>query len=202
MPLSNHALTTYAAVKEYLKLSTDDEQNSLERMINAVSEMIEKYCDRHFEKATYTEKYRGNNRQLLRLNQYPVLSVASVTIDGDAADDYEILSEEGMLYREDLWTWTGYSIGLVGEDAGSKRNIEVQYTAGYVLPKDDGNPDSRTLPYDLEDACIQLVAIRHEMRGSEHMKSERIGPLTSDFVEDIPSHIRRVLDKYRRLVIV
>lgn len=206
MSLSAHALTTYEAVKEYLKLSDDTQKNFIERMINVVSDFIEGYCGRHFEKATYIEKYRGNGRQKLLLNQYPIVSVTSVTVNGGLLDasEYEILAEEGALYCETLWPWSGYSVGLVGEPAGNTRNIQVQYVAGYVLPKDDGlgtPPAVRNLPYDLEDACIELVAIRYEMRGSEHMKRETIGPLTSEFIQDIPSHIKTVLDKYKRLVV-
>ncbi|MFZ5688670.1 MAG: phage head-tail connector protein [Bacillota bacterium] len=206
MPLLPHALTTYEAVKEYLKLSDDTQKSSIERMINAVSEFIEGYCDRHFEKATYTEKYRGNGRQKLLLNQYPVTAVTSVTVNGTTVDpaEYEVLSEEGILYNDGLWPWTGYYVGLIGEPTGSKLGIEVQYTAGYVLPKDDGTgtpPAVRNLPYDLEDACIELVAIRYEMRGSEHMKRETIGPLTSEFIQDIPEHILKVLNKYKKLVV-
>lgn len=208
MPLSVHALTTIAAVKDYLRISLADtsQDASFERTIKAVSDFIEGYCGRHFEKATYTEKYRGNGRQKLLLNQYPIISVASVTVNDGLLDasEYEILAEEGTLYRESLWPWSGYSAGLVGEPVGSRRNIQVQYTAGYILPKDDGTgtpPAVRNLPYDLEDACIELVAIRHEMRGSEHMKQETIGPLTSEFIQGIPDHIIKVLNRYRKLVV-
>lgn len=203
MPLSAHALTTVAAVKEYLRISSTDttNDNSLERQINAVSEFIERFCDRHFEKTTYTHKFRGNGRQKLLLNQYPILSVTSVKVDGSDATDYEILGEEGILYRENLWPWSGYRAGLVGDPIGSRPNIEVVYTAGYVLPKDDAPDSPRTLPYDLEDAAIELVAIRHEMRGSEHLKRETIGPLTSEFVQGLPQHILDVLNEYKKWVV-
>lgn len=204
MGYAANALTTLEVVKSYvLKDMTDtSKDNLLERLINAVSGFIEKYCDRKFGKATYTEKYRGNNRQLLRLNQYPVTAVTLVTIDGNAVNDYEILAEEGMLYRENLWTWTGYSIGLVGEDAGSKRNIEVQYTAGYVLPKDENlqanPPIVRTLPYDLEQACILMV---------QYYYKTDISYFSTEFAESgsvfkpvaMPGNVEKLLKPYRRL---
>ena len=45
------------------------------------------------------------------------------------------------------------------------------YEAGYVLPKDEdlqaSPPIIRTLPYDLEDACIELVALKFNQRQEE-----------------------------------
>lgn len=206
MPLSSHALTTVATVKEYLQRDVNDtsDENLITRLINVASERIEKHCDRHFEQATYTEKYRGNNRQLLRLNQYPVTAVASVTVSESAVDsgDYEILTEEGMLYNENLWTWSGYQAGLVGEDVGSKRNIEVQYTAGYVLPKDetDGPPAVvRTLPYDLEQACIMLVAyyIKTDIDHYSTVFAESGNAISRP--TKMPPHVVELLKPYRRL---
>jgi len=50
MALSAHALTTLAAVKDFLKIDNTDSQYDglLERMINAASEAIEGYCQRSF----------------------------------------------------------------------------------------------------------------------------------------------------------
>lgn len=205
MALSPHALTTVQAVKDYLRIAPEDTSNdsSLERQINAVSEWLERYCNRHFEKSIYTELHIGHGRENLLLEQYPILSVESITVNENAvsASEYEIRSEEGILYRERLWPAKSFLEGLDWDPIQGKRNIEVVYTAGYVLPKDDSTETPRTLPYDLEDACIQLVAIRHEKRGSEHLSSETIGPLKSDFIDGIPPHIESVLNKYKKWVV-
>lgn len=201
MALSSHALTTLDAVKASLTDVDNSSDTYLERQINAVSEFIEKYCNRHFEKKTYTEKKAGNGRQKICLDQFPIVSVTSVIVDGMFVDDYEVDEEAGMFYRKGRWNWQGDLIGLVGEPGASFPNIVIEYIAGYVLPKDETIDNERTLPYDLEDATIQLVVIRYEKRGVEHMKRETIGPLTTEFIDGIPPQILEVLDKYKKLVI-
>jgi len=162
MPLSSHALTTLAEAKTYLKLNVTDYDSTIERLINAASEAIEKYCNRHFEKAIYTEWYKGHGRQLLLLNQFPIVSVTSVTIDGSAYtegedNDFTIDSEAGMLFRAVGWPGNRYYGGLTQDPMARRRNIKVVYEAGYVLPKDVSPETPRTLPYDLEQACLLLV---------------------------------------------
>ncbi|OAT81101.1 head-tail connector protein [Desulfotomaculum copahuensis] len=210
MALSVHALTTLAAVKDFLKIEIDDNQYDtlLERMINAASEAIEGYCNRHFERGVYDELYRGNGRQLLGLNQYPVQAVTLVEANGARITDYQVYKEEGMLYRLALWPAGAYFTGLVGDPVGSTRNIRVLYEAGYVLPKDEdlqaSPPIIRTLPYDLEDACIELVALKFNQR-----QEEAAGKVTraqadyqTTYQQDIPPRLRQVLDRHRRLVVV
>lgn len=196
MALSRHALTTVATVKDFLRLASEDtEYNSLlERFINAVSEQVEGYCGRHFEKATYTEKYRGNNETELWLNQYPVIEVSYVKILDEEITDGFSIEGEGILYRELGWPDNG------------KKSIEVSYTAGYVLPKDEtvGPPAvERTLPYDLEDAVIELVAARFNLRQEDAAgKSSRIQEdFNVRFEKNIPAHIAAILDKYKKVVV-
>lgn len=49
------------------------------------------------------------------------------------------------------------------------------------------------VPADIEKACIVMVSMSLERRGSEHLKTEVIGPLRSDFADDIPD----ILNRYR-----
>ncbi|MEN6325793.1 MAG: hypothetical protein ABFD18_06265 [Syntrophomonas sp.] len=193
MSLSQHALTTVDAVKEYLKIAINDTDydKTIERQINAISEAIENYCIRHFEKAEYTEKYSGNDKDYLRLNQYPVNLITYIKVLDTEIDStlYDYLNDSGILYNQDIWP-------------SGKRNIEVNYDAGYVLPKDEDGEISRTLPYDLEDACIEMVAAKFNQR-----QEEAAGKLSRTqeeynvrYEKDIPAHIRQVLDRYRKVI--
>ena len=49
------------------------------------------------------------------------------------------------------------------------------------------------VPADIEKACIIMVSMSLERRGSEHLKTEVVGPLRSDFADNIPD----ILDKHR-----
>ncbi len=75
--------------------------------------------------------------------------------------------------------------------------VRFDLSADYVLPKDDDVDTPRTLPYNIEDACKELVAIAYQRRGSEHLKEEIVGPLRSFFIMEWPEHIKQTLDRYR-----
>jgi len=80
--------------------------------------------------------------------------------------------------------------------------VRFDISSDYVLPKDDAVSAPRTLPYNIENACIELVVITYQRKGSEHLKSEVVGPLRSEFTSDWPLHIRETLDRYRVWVMV
>lgn len=87
--------------------------------------------------------------------------------------EYTLVQDEGTLYR---------SAGWHGE-------ITVEYTAGYPV-----------IPTDLETVCIELVAMRLEMKSSNHLKTEVIGPLRSEYLSELPYQIQSVIERYRRVV--
>jgi uncharacterized phiE125 gp8 family phage protein len=205
MPLAENALTTLTAVKEYLKITSTDKDGLFERLINSASDAIEKFCDRKFKKREYAnEKHKGNNRQLLRLNHYPIVSVSSVTVNGNTYTqnvDFELDEEDaeaGMLFREEGWPASNYVGGLTQDPTARKRNIKVTYTAGYVLPKDDDAQDPRTLPYDLEQACILLV---------QYYYKTDIADFSTVFGEAgqvikpsaMPPHVVKLIKKYQKI---
>ncbi len=214
MALSAHALTTVGTVKSFIGIPASDltKDSLLESLVNAVSERIEKYCSRHFEKATYTEYHRGHERQRLLLNQYPIVSVTSVELNGSvlASTEYEIEdADAGILFRETGWPWKGYNVGLVGEPGVSTRNIKVVYVAGYVLPKDATADNPRTLPYDLEQACISFVAHLYGGKEGAGKVSEQQGAVRTDYEKlvlgagllSLPPEVAALCESYRRSVI-
>ena len=55
MALASNALTTVAAVKTYMGISSSTDDDLLESLINNVSDQIERWCDRTFAATSYTE---------------------------------------------------------------------------------------------------------------------------------------------------
>jgi len=179
----------------------------IEQKINAVSNYIEKYCDRKFKSQTYTdEPYTGTGRQKLVLKQWPITDLASVKMSGTLLNvpDYSMSDEDalrGELYAPNGWSWDGALVGLVGEPLAPYRPYQITYTAGYVFPQDATTEVPRTLPYDLEEACVELVSVKLTTRGIENVKSEHLGDASmSYFEDDLPPTIKAVLDRYRRYV--
>ena len=173
MALSTNALTTVAALSLDGTVSTTDKEQAIE----VASDMIRSEADRDFIKQTFSETYRGNDTQSLTLKNYPVLSVTSLTIDGEGVtvSDLTILEDEGILEYEDGWfTDTGY------------HDINVTYSAGFILTPETG--ETRSMPYDLEWACRVLAEKLYEAgytRGT-----------TDQYA--MPDSVQAVIDKYRR----
>lgn len=198
------AMTGSITVSDYDYLAWDySKDNLIERNINSVSGMVSKYCNRKFIADTYSEFYKGSGRQRLVLNQYPINTITSVKVDSaslTAGTDYvtadQTYLDQGIIFKENGWTWYGYLTGLVGEPTAPVDNIGVIYSAGYTLEPES----SRTLPYDIEDAVISMTAVNYELTGSKQVTKETIGPLSSDYIQDLPWDVKATLDKYRKLV--
>jgi hypothetical protein len=178
----------------------------LERNINSVSGMVSKYCNRNFIADTYTEYYKGHGRQKLILNQYPVNAITSVKVDSaalTAGTDYvtadQTYLDQGIIFKNNGWTWCGYLTGLVGEPTAPVDNIEVVYSAGYTLEPEA----SRTLPYDLEDVCISMVAdlYNEQQKGAVGLKRLTEGKLTYEWDSNplLQQHAS-ILNAYKKVI--
>lgn len=204
MPLEDNALTT----TDQIDLSVDTIEK--ERLINVASDMIENYCDRNFKKQTYNnEKYQPTGRQRLVLQNRPVISVDIITKNDTEVDStsYFIENEKaGFVFKHDKWDQdyrlARSSISKNFQPGTNKYNIEVTYTAGYVLPKDATQEDPRTLPYDLEQAAILTVQYLNNAEDSDlRVQKESIADVSQTYFEqkmqnELPAEIINKIDRY------
>jgi len=181
----------------------------IEQRILSVSAMMETYCGRRFRTATFStsapEQVQGNGRTVLLLNRYPITAVSQVTIDGTAVTDYSQSADfdaAGLLYRVTRWPASAPTYGDITEDVDGNflaYNISVAYTGGYVLPNDSSG--TRSLPYDLEQVCIDEVVhrLQQPMRG---LHSERLttgdGQQYGERVGGFATESADILDRYKR----
>lgn len=146
-PAASHDLTTVAAVKAELAVSGSGDDAWLADTITRASATVRRWCNRVFAAETVRETYRlARPVPELLLSRLPVVTIASVTVDGAAyaSGSYEADVDAGVLRR--LTERGRYQCW----DAAT---TVVQYDAGYVLPGEPG----RTLPEDVERATILLV---------------------------------------------
>ena len=210
MALNTNALTTVDTVKGvgYLNLSSDTYNTWIERQINIFSQRIENYLGRKLYTRTITdEKYSGNGRTKLYLNNYPVSSVTSVTQQDDtiSSDDYDLVSSDysAYLYNEYGWWFNGITNGITKAIVDRYEDIKVTYVAGYVLPQSE---ETQTLPLDLEEACIQSVIYAYNQidTGNRKKKSEKIQSWSVTYADDefdmksgLLESVKTVLDSYK-----
>lgn len=72
------ALTTTAAVKEYLRISGSDDDTLIGNLVTRAQKAIETYTGRLFDSATYREWHNGSRDEWILLKNWPVTSVGRV----------------------------------------------------------------------------------------------------------------------------
>ena len=205
--LANNALTTLDRMK--LMLSLDDETDErtctlVELLINKASSWVEQQVGRPLGKNTYREFYEADGQQELVTLKYPIISVDYVKEAGRLVPperyDYGQTANIGVIYRDDGWLRAGYRRGLANDIIETKRNIEVCYTAGYVLPKDATEEEPQTLPADLEGLVWDMVSQTYaNMRnGSQGLTSFSISDVSWTFDKSTPAAWLQIVNLYRR----
>ena len=205
--LANNALTTLDRMK--LMLSLDDETDErtctlVELLVNKASSWVEQQVGRPLGKNTYREFYEADGQQELVTLKYPIISVDYVKEAGRLVPpelyDYGQTANIGVIYRDDGWLRAGYRRGLANDIIETKRNIEVRYTAGYVLPKDATDEEPQTLPADLEGLVWDMVsqAYANMQNGSQGLKSFSISDVSWTFDKSTPAAWLQIINLYRR----
>ena len=204
---ANNALTTLDRMK--LMLSLDDETDErtctlVELLVNKASSWVEQQVGRPLGKNTYREFYEADGQQELVTLKYPIISVDYVKEAGRLVPperyDYGPTANIGVIYRDDGWLRAGYRRGLANDIIETKRNIEVCYTAGYVLPKDATDEEPQTLPADLEGLVWDMVsqAYANMQNGSQGLKSFSISDVSWTFDKSTPAAWLQIVNLYRR----
>src|SRR6478752_1492784 len=180
MALAANALTTVATLADELGIdepaSGSAALRDLERRIAVASSAIGRYCDRIFGAAEYTEAVAGYGTAVLRVAQYPVSEVESVSLDSVAlpADSHSCAGQDARVgfvrYLYGTWADTaslqcgGAPEPMAGTEALA---YSVAYSAGYVLPKDATEEAPATLPPEIEEACLQECVASYRGKGRD-----------------------------------
>ncbi|MDP5274349.1 phage gp6-like head-tail connector protein [Chengkuizengella axinellae] len=145
-------LASIERLKKILMIPESDisQDEELSILLSAASEIIEKRCSRKFKLQEHNEKHSGSDWDHLFTKNYPITNVEYVKLDEEEVNDYDLINEEGILFRESCWP-------------KGQRNIEIKYNAGYA----------DNIPKSLEQACLfQAKVLYTEEWGKA---SERIG---------------------------
>lgn len=181
------------------ELGVDASDARLPRLIASASAAIAGVLRRnrlHYGSAI-VEKVFGSGRSRVVLDVTPIVSVASVVLpDGTSLLSTEYTRESddaGLLYRASGWPFTGVARGGLPPAAdplvGSETNtITVTYAAGWVTPAQATSAGwagpARSLPYDIEEACIQLVTNLYRSGGqAANISSESLGDYSVSYAD-------------------
>ncbi len=198
-PATSTRLTTLASAKAELQVTDSADDAYLEMLIDQASDAVRSWCQRTFAAETVRETlYLSACTTALMLVRWPITTVVSVEINGEAEDPANIEIEGAGFLRR-------LADGrLVSWPAG---RIVVEYQAGYVLPGED----NRTLPNDVERAALMIVRSTWFARDRDPMlrsTSEDIpGVLSRESAYQVatsgalPSDVEALLTNYRQVAI-
>ncbi|HET9183257.1 MAG TPA: hypothetical protein VFP59_14060 [Candidatus Angelobacter sp.] len=181
-------LCTLADLKAWLPNQGNNDDVTLQALITNGSAQVLQYINRSHilcsVLGTLNETYDGNDSDRLLPRSFPVISVSSVTVDGNAVPQAPQPWLPGFL-------WDGRRVLLRGYIfTRGVQNVQITYTAGYL-----------SVPLDLKQAAIEAFALAYRQRTHIGEKSSSMGgQVTLAFdMSDVPPRSLSIFNQYRRL---
>jgi hypothetical protein len=185
MILNANTLVTLEELKNFMGIDLTDtsKDSTLTIYINGISNKIEKLVGRKLMATDYIEKYPGTDANELVLKHFPINIVTSVMYvtenqDSMSIDDYQydIDSEEGILYKDNGWLVEGFSSYMSRLINYPQRHIRVEYNAGFV-----------DAPPDLKLICLQYISDLYvaDIGKGGTLKSYSISDVRMDFKDEV-----------------
>jgi Phage gp6-like head-tail connector protein len=178
-------LTTLTNVKSWLGLTGTSDDTLLTRLITAESIHIQSYLYRTIAATAYTETRDGPDNDRLALANWPINSVSLVKIDDVIVPaSTDLVASQGYSFTERFIELSGYWF------TKGRGNVVVTYNAGYA-----------TTPFDLEQACIELVVRRYRERDRIGAKSKSVGGETISYdTAAFPDSVKEILQTYKKVI--
>jgi uncharacterized phiE125 gp8 family phage protein len=179
-------LTSTDSVKTYLGIDAGETADDalLTRLVTAASDFITRATGRVWVPTDFTETQSGSGGSVIFPNQYPVISVSSVTIDGAAIPARAEVTGSGWVLDGDVIRLIGYTV------TPGVANVAIVYRAGLA-----------SVPTDVEQAVIELAAYRYKVKDRMSIASKSLpaGEVVS-FVGYSAStaSVDAVIEHYRR----
>ncbi|MCX5783679.1 MAG: phage head-tail connector protein [Elusimicrobia bacterium] len=82
-------LTTRERVKLLMGIKDGSQDTKIDAVIAIVSAAAETYCGRKFLTADYEDEIHNGGGEYLRVNEFPIISISSITEDGKALSSEE-----------------------------------------------------------------------------------------------------------------
>lgn len=224
MELSNNALTTVdkvvAVIKTYpflpvgLDFEDQDVKDEVARLINFWSAYVQTAINADLGIKEYTEFYKGTHHPLLVLKQYPIKEVTKfeqISANAEVVGEFDVETlmlmnmeedlRKGMLYVEPFLGQRKTTIGIVPEPFNGLRTYRIQYTAGYVLPKDATEAIPSDLPQDLENLVIEIARTVF-IRQTDAVRADGLITLTEGNVQRMwaPQTDFSITDMQKRII--
>lgn len=162
-------LTTKAKVKAFLGIGGATHDTLLDELIKNATASIERFCNRSFTEASYTEYFDTEPVHKIFLRNYPVASLTSVQYRGGTwgATTWLDLNVNDYLLNENGKVTFAFAF------PEAEKYIKIVYTGGYKIDFDsESDPSLHTLPADLTQIATEIVAQTFNQRTSAGVLTE------------------------------
>jgi hypothetical protein len=178
-------LTDLATVKGWLSMTGTSDDGLLASLITACSAAIQSYLNRNFAQQAYTELRNGTGTSRMVVANYPLVSVQSVLVNGQAVQQ----SSDG--FTQYGWTFDDRGLTMIGDVwARGTRNVQIIYTAGYA-----------SVPLDIAQTCAEWVAFCYRERDRIGHASKSVqGETTAYITAAMPQRVQLMLSQYKKVV--
>lgn len=187
-------LTTADEVIAYLGPAAQADSALIAALVTEASQFIKTYTGNNILAATYTEMRDGTGYDVAFpsyvLTQRPITAVASVMVDGVSVPAAPTPTPSGGPAQIG-YVFSATRLVIFGYAVPRKPLcVTISYTAGYAAP-----------PADLDQACIELVALKYLQRLRIGVASEAVSGVGSRTYTnaDMQPGTKTILDRYRRV---
>lgn len=177
-------LTTVEAVKLYARVESAKDDALLSMLVTALSSYAKTWLSRGVIATDYVQAFHGHGGTVLMLPEYPVNSVASLTIDGIGIPARTSALGAGYTFDDASIAVDGYRF------TRGRSNVVVSWNGGYT-----------TIPPDLSQGVAEMVAIvyKEQDRIGQLSKALGNGESVTFFSGDIPPRAKTLLNQFRKV---
>ncbi|GAO01958.1 phage head-tail connector protein [Anaeromyxobacter sp. PSR-1] len=177
-------LATLTDLKNYLGITSTAEDALLSRLLSGSSDHFEALTGRTFASSGHTGSFDGDGSRLLFPGHTPIISVSSLTVDGEPIPERTSWSGDGYVVRPyyvELSAGHTFTRGL--------GNVVLAYGAGFVA-----------VPNDVQQAVITLAGLAYKERTRLGVLSNTVqGEAFSYQTLTLPQSVQSVVEAYRSL---
>lgn len=199
MAAIDNALTTIANAKQFLSITGSSKDLLLKMLILGASSYIQNtYCGVKFAVAVRTnELHDGKGSPRLFLNCRKIDTGAAFTLQERSGTTWETIDSDKYV----VYNTKGYIQLYDGKFYEGPQNYRVTYTGGYIMPSDSDyeSDEDADLPYDLQLACLDMVAMLYKLRTASGLKRQKVRDVELEYKDVLDKNpaIKMTLDKYK-----
>lgn len=176
-------LATLAQLKAYLNITGTTADAELQSVLAAADAMVAGQLARNITPGARTERRHGNGKDMMLLRDAPIISIDTLTIDGQAIPNADSNNGVGYVAQDfQLFLLGGHRFNC------GRLNVVITYSAGF-----------NTVPADLSHAVVETAAQAYKERDWIGFQSKSLGGETVAFLRAaMPDSARQAVAQYAR----